>query len=270
MKRNSRPFRNNVVIITEASTGIGRELALQLAIQGARLALVAQDGERLKEVARECAKRGGSALFVPTDVADEAQSRALVEQTVAEFGRLDMLINNAGMGMWARFEELADLNPFERMMRVNYFGSVYCTQAALPHLRRSRGRLVAVSSLTGKSGTPTRTGYAATEHAMIGFFDSLRMELAGSRVSVTVVYPGFVATEIQECASGPNGRALATGNSSVYAADVMTAQERARQILKASAARRRGLVMTQHGRVEMCLKLVAPGLMNRVALSWIE
>ena len=264
------PFRDQVVIVTGASTGIGRELALQLADQGAWVALAARDRERLEEVARECARRGGREIVVPTDVGDEAQCRALVERTVAEFGRLDVLINNAGLSMWARFEELTDLAPFERMMRVNYFGSVYCTRAALPHLRRSHGRLVAVSSLTGKTGVPTRSGYAATKHAMAGFFDSLRVELAGSGISVTVVYPGFVATEIRERAYGPDGRPLGNGNSPVQETDVMTAEECARQILRAAAARRRDLVMTLRGRFGMWLKLIAPALVDRIAQRAIQ
>lgn len=270
MAATDAPFRDQVVIITGASAGIGRELALQLAAQRAQLALAARDRARLEEVARACAERGARAIVVPTDVGDEAQCRALVEQTIAAFGRLDVLINNAGLSMWARFEELTDLAPFEEMMRVNYLGSVYCTHAALPHLRRSRGRLVAVSSLTGRTGVPTRSGYAATKHAMVGFFDSLRIELAGSGVSVTLVYPGFVATEIRERAYGADGRPLGRGNSPVHEADVMTAEVCARQILRAAAGRRRELVMTLRGRVGAWLKLIAPALVDWIALRAIQ
>lgn len=270
MPKTNTPFREQVVIITGASAGIGHELALQLADQGAWLALAARDRERLEEVARGCVARGGRALVVPTDVGEEAQCRALVARAVAEYGRLDVLINNAGLSMWAQFEELTDLAPFEQMMRVNYFGSVYCTHAALPHLRRTRGRLVAVSSLTGKTGVPTRSGYAATKHAMAGFFDSIRIELADSGVSVTVVYPGFVATEIRERAFGADGRPLGKGNSPVQEQAVMSAPECARQIIQAAAARRRELVMTRRGRLGMWLKLIAPGLVDRTALKAIQ
>ena len=174
-------FRDNVVVVTGASAGIGAELARQLAAGGARLALAARDAARLEEVAAECRARGGRALAVPTDVGEEAQCAALVERAVAEYGRLDTLVNNAGISMWARFDEITDLSIFERVMRVNYLGSVYCTHHALPHLKRSRGRIVGVSSLTGKTGVPTRSGYAASKHAMAGFFDSLRIELDGTR-----------------------------------------------------------------------------------------
>jgi NADP-dependent 3-hydroxy acid dehydrogenase YdfG len=195
------PFRDLSVILTGASAGIGRAMSLQLAAQGARLTLAARDAGRLEAVARECRTLGARAIPVVTDVADEDACRRLVDAAIEEFGAVDVLVNNAGLSMWARFAEVTDLAPFEQMMRVNYLGSVYCTHAALPHLLRTRGRIVAVSSLTGRTGVPTRSGYAATKHAMAGFFDSLRIELEGSGVSVTVVYPGFVSRTAR-CARG--------------------------------------------------------------------
>lgn len=264
----SQPFRDNVVIVTGASDGIGRELALQLAGQGARLSLAARDAARLESVADECRRRGGRAVAVPTDVGEIEQCRALVDATVREYGRIDTLVNNAGVSMWARFDTVTDLAPFERMMRVNYLGSVYCTHFALPHLKQARGRIVGVSSLTGKAGVPTRSGYAASKHAMVGFFDSLRIEIADDGVTVTMVYPGFVRTAIRERAYGPDGRPL--GDSPVREAEVMTVEECARQIVGAMAGRRRELVMTARGKVGQWLKLVAPGFVDRVARRAIE
>jgi NAD(P)-dependent dehydrogenase (short-subunit alcohol dehydrogenase family) len=186
-------------------------MARQLAEQGAWLALGGALGGRAgrgrsRSASRPARRPGRAAVAVPTDVAVEAECRALVARAAAEFGRLDVLVCNAGISMWARFDALADLRGLERIMQVNYFGAVYCAHAALPHLKRSGGRIVAVSSLTGKTGVPTRTGYAASKHAMAGFFDSLRIELAGEGVSVTVVYPGFVATGVRRHAVGPDGR----------------------------------------------------------------
>jgi short-subunit dehydrogenase len=262
------PFADNVVVVTGASDGIGRELALQLAAQGAWLALAARSAQKLDEVAAECRARGGRALAVPTDVAVEAQCRALIDRTVAEYGRVDTLVNNAGVSMWARFDQVTDLAPFAEMMQVNYMGSVYCTHAALPHLKQSRGRIVGVSSLTGRAGVPTRSGYAASKHAMAGFFDSLRIELADDGVSVTMVYPGFVSTGIRQRAYGPDGQPLRS--SPVREAEVMTPEECARQIVAAMAARRRELVMTARGKVGQWIKLVAPGLVDRIAKKAIE
>lgn len=269
MSGRAEAFRENVVVVTGASSGIGAELARRLAEGGAWLALAARDAARLEEVAAECRARGGRALAVPTDVADEAQCAALVERTAAEYGRLDTLVNNAGLSMWARFDEVTDLSIFERIMRVNYLGSVWCTHHALPHLKRSRGRIVGVSSLTGKTGVPTRSAYAASKHAMAGFFDSLRIELEGTGVSVTMVYPGFVSTEIRERAFGPDGRPLGAGNSPVREREVMTAEECARRIVDAAAARRREVVMTARARVGQWLKLIAPGVVDRIARNAI-
>jgi short-subunit dehydrogenase len=263
----STPFHDNVVVLTGASRGIGRELSYQLAAQGAWLALAARETAVLETVAAECRRRGARAVVVPTDVAEAAQCAALMERTVEAFGRIDTLINNAGISMWVRFDELRDLSVVEKIMRVNYLGSVYCTFHALPHLKRSRGRIVGVSSLTGKTGVPTRSAYGASKHAMAGFFDSLRIELAGSGVTVTMAYPDFVATEIRERAFGADGQPL--GASPVQETKVMTAETCARQILEAAASRRRELVMSGRGKLGQWLKLLAPSLVDRIAAKAI-
>lgn len=261
-------FRGNAVLLTGASSGIGRELAVQLAAQGARVTLAARTRDKLDEVAAMCDERGGKTLVVPTDVANEDECRNLVEAHVAEHGRLDTLINNAGRTMWSLFEDLETLEPFETIMQVNYFGSVYCTYYGLPHLKKTRGRLVGVSSLTGKTGVPTRSGYAASKHAMAGFFDTLRIELAGSGVTVTMAYPDFVATETRNNALGADGRPI--GDSPVHEGEIMTAEECARQIIVAVARRRREIVMSTRGKIGLWLKLLAPGLIDRVARRAIE
>jgi short-subunit dehydrogenase len=256
-------FRDNVVVLTGASRGIGRELALQLAEQGALLALSARDMAALEEVAELCRARGGQAVAIPGDVAEEPHCAALIQKTVATYGRIDTLINNAGISMWALFEEVTDLSVFERIMRINYLGSVWCTWHALPHVKKTRGRLVAVASLTGKTGVPTRSGYAASKHAMVGFFDTLRIELAGSGVSVTVTCPDFVATEIRERAFGADGKPL--GTSPVQESKVMTAATCARLILASAARRDRELIPSLRGKIGLWLKLLAPSLIDRIA-----
>jgi len=243
-------------------------MALQLAAQGAWLALAARDEAELAALAAECEARGGRAVAIPTDVADERQCAALIARTADAYGRIDTLINNAGISMWALFETVTDLSIFERILRVNYLGSVWCTWHALPHLRASRGRIVAVSSLTGKTGVPTRSGYAASKHAMNGFFDTLRIELAGSGVSVTVACPDFVATEIRERAYGADGKPL--GTSPVHEGRVMTAETCARLILDGAAARKRELILSGRGKLGLWLKLVAPGLVDRIARKAID
>ncbi len=259
-----------VIVITGASHGIGAELARQYAAGGANLVLAARDAARLEVIADACRASGADALVVTTDVGVQSSCQAMVERTVAHFGRLDTLINNAGIGASGRFEDITDLTLFDTLMRVNYLGSVWCTSYALPHLRASHGRLVAISSLTGLTGVPKRTAYAATKHAMAGFFDSLRIELADSGVSVTVIYPGFVLTEINQHALSPNGRPFGESGFQRTNSESMSVEECARLILGAVARRDRDLVMTWRGKVGRLLKLIAPSLVDVIARKAIE
>ncbi|MBA4384082.1 MAG: short chain dehydrogenase [Anaerolinea sp.] len=261
-------FKNKTVVITGASSGIGWEMAKQLAEQGANLVLAARQADKLVELANLCYKLGGKAVAIPTDVSDPSQCSALIEAAVKAFGEIDVLINNAGTTMWARLDEITDLTIFEKIMQVNYLGSVYCTYFALPYLKASKGRLAAVSSLTGKAGVPTRTGYAASKHAMVGFFDSLRVELRGSGVSVTMIYPGFVDTGVQERGFGADGKPL--GVNPLQLNKIMTTPECAQLCIKAIADRRREEVMTLRGKLGQWIKLIAPGLVDQIAAKAIE
>lgn len=261
-------FEENVIIITGATAGIGKELAIQLSYQKAFLSLAARDETRLNKIAEECRANGARVLIVPTDVSEKEQCRNLIDKTVSEFGRIDSLINNAGISMWARFDEITDLSLLEKIMQVNYFGSVYCTYFALPYLKKSNGRIVGISSLTGKTGVPTRTGYAASKHAMAGFFDSLRIELMNSGVTVTMIYPGFVATEVRERAFGSDGKPL--GKSHLDEKNVMPVDECAKQIMNAVSKRKRELVMTAKAKIGLWIKLVNPELIDRTSLKMIN
>jgi short-subunit dehydrogenase len=261
-------FKDNVVVITGASAGIGLEIARQLADEGAKLVLAARSAELLTQAAQECREKGAEVLTVPTDVSDREQCQALIDAAIARFGRIDTLVNNAGISMHARFDELHDIESVERITAINYFGSVYCTWFALPHLKKTQGRIVAVSSVTGKNGVPTRTLYSGTKHAMAGFFDSLRIELKSEGVSVTVVYPGFVNTDIAERALGPNGQPL--GTRPVVKNAIMTAPECARLTIEAAGKRKREVIMTGRARVAMIVKALWPGFIDRMAERGIK
>ncbi len=261
-------FQDQVVLITGASSGIGKELALQLAEKGALLALGARHLEKLEAVAKSCLQKGGRALAVQLDVADKENCRVFIEKTVDEYGKIDLLVNNAGISMWAYFEEFTDLTPFEQIMQVNYFGSLYCTFYALPYLRKTNGRLVGISSLTGKTGVPTRSGYAASKHAVAGFFDTLRIELKNTGVSVTMIYPGFVATDVRRLAMGSDGKSL--GRSPLDESGTMTVEKCVNLMIPAIASRKRELVMTLKGKLGLWLKLIAPGLVDRIALKAVS
>ena len=189
-------FANKAIIITGASEGIGRALALELAPQAPRLVLAARNRERLESLAKECEAAGAATLVCRCDVTGKADCETLVRNSIDRFGQIDILVNNAGATMWADFSEVNDLLVFREIMDINYLGAVYCTHFALPHLLESQGLIVAVASLAGLTGVPSRTGYAASKHAMVGFFDSLRIELRGTGVDVSIIAPDFVVSQI--------------------------------------------------------------------------
>jgi short-subunit dehydrogenase len=261
-------FRGKVVVLTGASEGIGRALALELARAKARLVLSARNAARLESLADECRALGAEASAVPADASQRADCEALADAALAQFGAIDMLVLNAGATMWSRLDELEDVGLLERLMRVNCLGAAWLTHRALPALAAARGRIVAIASIAGLAGVPTRTGYAASKHAMIGFFDSLRIELADRDVSVTVIAPDFVRSEIHRRATGPDGRPL--GESPMVESRIMSAEDCARIIVEAALARRRLVITSARGRAMRWLKLLAPGLVDRLAARAIR
>ena len=264
MKTNS--FKEYVVVVTGASSGIGKALSLQLADEGAFLSLAARDSKRLDSLVGECQKRGGSAIAVPTDVADEGQCQNLIEQTIQKFGRIDMLVNNAGFSVASKFDELSSLELHKRVMDVNFNGIVHCTYYALPHLRASCGRVVNVCSLGGKFAIPYNTSYIASKYAVTGFSDSLRMELRKSGVSVTVIFPYWVITEFHERLLDKNGRPRGKKGRAIYTEKMMTAEQCAQIIIDAAKKRKREVVMWP-GPLVCWMKLIAPRLLDKVIVD---
>lgn len=261
----------NVTLITGASDGIGAELARQIAHTGgaqATLVLAARNRAALDTVATQCRQHGATVLVRPTDVGIEAECRGLIHDTVQAFGRIDTLVNNAGMSAHALLADVADLGWYETLMRVNFWGSVWCTHAALPHLRVSRGRLVAVSSLAGLVGVPGRTAYSATKSAMNGFFESLRIEEAPHGVSVTLAYPGVVATDIRY--RGYDAQGQPAGQSGLDESGAMSVETCARLIRLGIDKRQRDVVMTLKGKVGRWMKLLLPGLVDRLAAAALQ
>jgi short-subunit dehydrogenase len=263
-----RSFAGSRVLITGASEGIGRALALRLAQDGARLALVARSADRLESLATECRAAGAQVVTLSVDLATPGVSPALIERVVAALGGLDVLVNNAGITMWSRLEDLTDLAILERLLRVNYLAAAELTAAALPALRASRGLIVAVASVAGLTGVPERSGYAASKHAMVGFFESLRIELAGSGVDVTIVAPDFVVSEIHRRAIGGDGKPL--GTSPMQESRIMTAQRCAALIHAAMLRRQRLLITSWRGRAGRWLRLIAPRWIDAIAARAIR
>jgi short-subunit dehydrogenase len=258
----------NVIVITGASEGIGAEMARQWAQRGGSqvaLVLAARNVDKLNAVAAQCQQLGAQVLVQRCDVGVQADCESLVTATINTFGRLDTLVNNAGMSAQALFGEVDDLTWYETLMRINHWGSVWCTHAALPHLKAAKGRIVAVSSLAGLVGVPGRTAYCSTKFAMTGFFEALRTELAAAGVSVTLAYPGVVATEIRY--RGFNAAGQAAGQSGLDERGAMSVETCARLIIDGTESRRREVVMTAKGKLGRWLKLLVPGLVDALALK---
>lgn len=188
-------FSEKVIWITGASSGIGEHLAYALADRGARLVLSARDEQELARVRNNC--RGSSEILVrPFDVTDFEGIPAVVEEVTAHFGRVHLLINNAGVSQRARVRE-TDFEVDRQIMAVNYLGPVALTKALLPHFLEQRGgHFVVISSILGKVSVPGRSAYAASKHALHGFFDSLRAEVYDDNIRVTVICPGYVHTNL--------------------------------------------------------------------------
>jgi short-subunit dehydrogenase len=261
------------IVITGTSDGIGAEIARQLAASlqaNGGLVLAARNTDALQQVAAQCSALGAQTLVVKTDVGVQADCRNLITQTVQKFGRIDALINNAGISAQALFEDVKEehLGWYEDMMRVNLWGSVWCTHAALPHLKASKGSIVAVSSLAGIVGVPGRTAYSASKFAMAGFFEALRAELKGAGVSVTTAYPGVVSTNIRY--HGLNAQGVVAGSSGLKEDDAMGVDECARLIIAGMEQRKREVVMTTKGKIGRFIKLISPGTVEKMALAAVK
>jgi short-subunit dehydrogenase len=259
-------FREKTVVVTGASSGIGKALTLQLADEGAWLALAAREVQRLNALVLECQQRGGKAIAIPTDVADESQCCTLIQRTRETYGRIDMLVNNAGMAVVSKLEDLPDLHHFKQVMDVNFYGMVYCTYYALPYIKEASGRIVNVSSLGGVMAIPFNTSYIASKFAVNGFSDSLRMELTKAGVSVTVICPYWVVTEFHQRYLDRNGKPKGPSGRAIYTDKTMTANRCAQIILKAARRRKREVLMGP-GRMGVWLKLIAPNLVDKMVVE---
>jgi len=256
-------FKDKRIIITGASSGIGKEMAIQLSRQGSRLTLAARSAERLAEVAHLCQENGAQALHVPTDVSDASQCQNLIQSSVNYYGGIDMLVNNAGYSMWARFEDITQMEIGEQLMKVKFFGSVYCTYAALSFLKASQGQILTISSVTGKIGVPSRTYYSAANHALAGFFDALRCEVASDGIKITMVYPGYIATSIREKAINSDGKPH--GKTHIKESKAMPVDICVRQILEAAGRKKRDVYLTFKDKMGTWMKTFTPSLVDYIA-----
>ena len=253
-------MKDKVVIITGSSSGIGKALAFEMVARGADVVMAARSEDKLEEIKTELEARGGRVMINKTDVSVESDCRELIAATVKEFGRIDVLINNAGISMRALFEH-TDLNVIRRLMDVNFWGTVYCTKYALPYLLKTKGSIVGVSSVAGFKGLPGRTGYSSSKFAMQGFLETLRIENLKKGLHVLIACPGFTKTNIRSTSLTFDGSPQ--GESPRDEESMMKAEEVAVKIADAIEKRKRVLIMTMQGKLAIFLNKVIPFVMDR-------
>jgi len=252
-------MNNKVVIITGASSGIGRALALKFASEGSKVVVAARRLELLISIENEFGSY--SILAVETDVSKEEDCKNLIEKTVEKFGKIDILINNAGISMRALFHN-CETEVLKRLMDVNFWGTVYCTKFALPYLLKTGGSLVGIISVAGYFGLPGRSGYSASKFAVRGFLETLRIEFLKSKLHVLIVAPGFVNSEIREHALKADG--TPQGESPRNEKNMMSTQRCAVLIFKAVKKRKRKLVLSLvEGKMAIFISKWWPQLVDR-------
>jgi NAD(P)-dependent dehydrogenase (short-subunit alcohol dehydrogenase family) len=252
---------NRVVLITGAGGGLGLATARRYAHSGMDAALLDVDREAVEKAAAEISAEGVRARAWEADVSDEAAVKAAVTQAGEHFGRLDVLVNNAGISQRSAFRN-TDSAVYRRVMDINFFGALYATQAALPWLEQSRGRIVVISSVAGFAPLLGRTAYAASKHALHGLFETLRTELRADGVGVTMICPSFVATNINVNALDGDGSRTRHPQSTV--GRVETAEQAADLIFRAEQRGRRLLIIGRVGLLTRLLTRAAPGVYDRI------
>jgi len=257
-------MKDKVVIITGGSSGIGKALAFAFGKSGSKVVITGRNEERLNNVGYELDGMKIEHLCLNLDVSKETDNDLLVDQTIKAFGKIDILINNAGISMRALFEEI-EIDAFKKVMDINFYGTLYATKYCLPHILRTKGSVVGVSSINGYRGTPARTAYTASKFAMNGFFESLRTEVMHRGVHILVACPGFTGTNIRKAALKADG--TVQGDTPRNEEKMMTAEEVAQHIYKAVQKRKRNIVLTTQGKLAVFLNKWMPGRMDEIVLN---
>ena len=256
-----RSFAGATVLVTGAGGGLGRAIALRFAAAGASVVALDKDAAGVADVGAELHRLGVAHLALPCDITDAAACDRAVAATVERFGRLDVLVNNAGMSQRSGFA-VTDVAVIRRVMDVNFFGAVHCTRAALPYLLAARGLVVAISSVAGYTPLIARTGYAASKHAMHGFFESLRTEIAPEGVGVMMVCPSFIATHIDRNALGGDGQPVR--HAQLTTGGRLQPDAVAERIFAAAQRDRRLLLVGRTARAAWWVSRLAPALYDRL------
>ena len=253
--------KEKVIVITGASSGIGEAMARVYAAQGARVVLGARSVQKLQLIVGEIRAQGGQAVYCGVDVTVPDQCRELIETAVREYGRIDVLICNAGLSMRAIFDDV-ELSVLHRLMDVNFWGAVNCCKYALPYLQATKGSIVGISSVAGLHGLPGRTGYSASKYAMTGFLETLRIENLKKGLHVMIACPGFTASNVRFSALTANGSQQ--GETPRDESKMMTAEQVARIVGRGILRRKRLWRMEIEGRATYFGKKFDPAFLDRM------
>ncbi|MFO7658312.1 MAG: SDR family oxidoreductase [Bacteroidales bacterium] len=248
-------MKDKVVIITGASSGIGLATAREFASRGSKVVLAARSEDTITEVEKELRQLGHEAMAVKTDVTRIEDCKNLIDRTLERFGRIDILINNAGISMRALFIT-TDINVLKKLMDVNFWGTVYCTKFALPHLIKSKGSLVGISSVAGYHGLPGRSGYSASKFAMHGFMETLRIENLKNGLHVMILCAGFTKSEIRKHALTSDGSPQ--GFTPREEEKMMMPEKVAKKLIKAIKRKKRIKILTIEGQLIALLQRIVP------------
>ena len=257
--RNS--LNGKVVVITGASSGIGKAMAIEYAAMGAKVVLGARQSDKLEALCNEIIAKEGKAVWCETDVTKVEDCEQLIKTAVDNFGGIDILICNAGISMRALFDDL-DLSVLHRLMDVNFWGTVNCCKYALPYLQKSKGSIVGISSVAGLHGLPARTGYSASKYAMTGFLETLRIENLKKGLHVMVACPGFTASNVRFAALTADG--TSQGETPRTEDKMMTAEQVAHIVMRGIKRRKRLCLMEYEGRLTHFIKKFSPALLDRL------
>ena len=252
-------FDGKVVIVTGASSGIGKAIAFAFAKKGSKVMLAARSEEKLAELVAEIKAQNLEASYVKTDVSKEEDCRNLINKTVEKYGTINILVNNAGISMRALFDDV-DLKVLHTLMNVNFWGTVYCTKYALPYLVANKGSLVGVSSVAGFHGLPGRTGYSASKFAIHGFLETIRIENLKKGLHVMIIAPGFTSSEIRKHALAADG--TEQGESPKNEDNLMTPEYVAKWVLKGIKKKKRNKILTWIGRLTALFQRIIPGFVD--------
>jgi short-subunit dehydrogenase len=249
-----------VVIITGGSSGIGKALVYEFAKLGCKVLVASRNFEKLQEIEADLRTQGIEVFPIGADVSKEEDCKKIIDTCIEQYGTIDILINNAGISMRAAFIDL-DLKVLHNLMDTNFWGTVYCTKYALPHILKNKGSIVGVSSIAGYQGLPGRTGYSASKSAMHGFLDTLRIEHLREHLHVMIACPSFTSTNIRKTALNKDGHIQ--GESPRDESKMMTSEQVAQIIIKGIKRRRRTIIMTFKGKVIVFLNKMFPWFIDR-------